>query len=152
MKCLRQLLVTLAVAFTSTPALALEPIYTSFFSNQAIKGYDTVAYFTESKPVKGSEDFSFNYKGATWLFSSAENLALFKQNPEKYEPQYGGYCAYAVSQNTTASIKPELFTIHDGKLYLNYSKSVNDKWLKDKESYIVDADKNWPTLLNNWSN
>ncbi len=149
MKPLRQLLVILAAVFTSVPVMALEPIYTSFFSDQAIKGYDTVAYFTENKPVKGSEEYSFEYKGATWLFSSADNLALFKQNPEKYEPQYGGYCAYAVSQNTTASIKPELFTIHEGKLYLNYSKSVNDKWLKDKESFIVDADKNWPNLLNN---
>ena len=131
----------------STNALALDPVYTGFFSDKAIKGYDTVAYFTENKPVKGSTDYSFEYKGATWLFASQENLELFKDSPEKYEPQYGGYCAYAVSQNTTASIKPELFTIHDGKLYLNYNQSINDKWLKQKVSFIEDADKNWPGLL-----
>lgn len=131
----------------STNALALDPVYTGFFSDKAIKGYDTVAYFTENKPVKGSTDYSFEYKGATWLFASQENLELFKDSPEKYEPQYGGYCAYAVSQNTTASIKPELFTIYDGKLYLNYNQSINDKWLKQKVSFIEDADKNWPGLL-----
>lgn len=131
----------------SAAALALDPIYTSFFSNKAIKGYDTVAYFTQNKPVKGSGDYRLEHKGAIWLFSSQENLELFKANPEKYEPQYGGYCAYAVSQNTTASIKPELFTIHDGKLYLNYNKSINDKWLEEKTTFIEDADQNWPGLL-----
>jgi len=137
----------MVTVLSNTAALALDPIYTGFFSSTAIKGYDTVAYFTENKAVKGSDDYSFEYKGATWLFSSQENLELFKANPQKYEPQYGGYCAYAVSQNQTASIKPELFTIHDGKLYLNFNKSINDKWLKQKEGYIVDADKNWPSLL-----
>lgn len=128
-------------------AFALDPTYTSLFSSNAIKGYDTVAYFTEGKPVKGKDEFSTEYNEATWLFSSQENLDLFKENPEKYAPQYGGYCAYAVSQNTTASIKPELFTIVDGKLYLNYNESINDKWRANKEQFIVDADKNWPKLL-----
>ncbi len=135
------------LSLTSLNALALDPIYTGFFSSKAIKGYDTVAYFTENKPVKGVSDYSLEHKGATWLFSTQENLELFQANPEKYEPQYGGYCAYAVSQNTTASIKPELFTIHDGKLYLNYNQSINEKWLERKASYIKEADKNWPELL-----
>ncbi|GAA6138589.1 YHS domain-containing (seleno)protein [Arenicella sp. 4NH20-0111] len=138
------------LSFTvSFASFAIEPIYTSFFSNDAIKGYDTVAYFTEGKPVEGSAEYSHKYKGANWLFSSQENLDLFKAAPEKYEPQYGGYCAYAVSQNQTASIKPELFTIEGGKLYLNYSKSINSKWLKDKTEYIKTADENWPSLLAN---
>ncbi len=141
------LLVVIIGLLTSGTALALDPVYTGFFSNKAIKGYDTVAYFTENKAIKGSQEYSFDYKGAQWLFSSAENLALFKADPEKYEPQYGGYCAYAVSQNQTASIKPELFTIHEGKLYLNYNKSINDKWLKEKENYIESANEHWPTLL-----
>lgn len=133
--------------FYSLAALAIDPVYTAYFSNKAIKGYDTVAYFTENQAVKGSNEFSFEHKGVVWLFSSAENLALFTANPSKYEPQYGGYCAYAVSQNQTASIKPELFTIHNDKLYLNYNSSINDKWLQQKEDYIEDADKNWPSLL-----
>ena len=131
----------------SSVALALDPIYTSFFSNVAIKGYDTVAYFTENKAVKGSKDFVTEHKGATWHFSSQENLDLFLSEPEKYEPQYGGYCAYAVAQNTTASIKPELFTIVDDKLYLNYNAKINDQWQSNKEEFIQQADSNWPALL-----
>ena len=129
-------------------AAAVDPTFTALFSSQAIRGYDTVAYFTEGKPVKGDEKFITEYNQAEWLFSSKENLELFLNNPEKYLPQYGGYCAYAVSQNTTASIKPELFTIHKGKLYLNYSESINRKWLADKQAYILAADQNWPILLN----
>jgi YHS domain-containing protein len=131
----------------STSALAVDPVYTPFLSNKAIRGYDTVAYFTQGKAVKGDDAFEYEYQGATWLFSSAEHLAMFKAEPDKYAPQYGGYCAYAVAQNQTASIQPELFTIHDGKLYLNYSESVNQTWLKNKLEFIQQADKNWPVLL-----
>ena len=113
----------------------------------AIKGYDTVAYFTENKPVEGSEEFSFEYKGAQWLFSSVENLELFKADPQKYAPQYGGYCAYAVAKGSTASIKPELFTIHNDKLYLNNNSSINDKWQANMQDFIQAADKNWPEIL-----
>lgn len=139
--------VVLATLMISTKAFALDPTYTAFFSDEAIKGYDTVAYFTENKPVKGKEEFSIKYNEATWLFSSQENLDLFTADPEKYAPQYGGYCAYAVSQNSTASIKPELFTIQDGKLYLNYNESINEKWRANKTEFIELADQNWPALL-----
>ena len=128
-------------------ALAVDPVFTPLFSDKAIRGYDTVAYFTENKAVEGSENFSTEYMGAVWLFSSQEHLDLFTENPEKYAPQYGGYCAYAVSQNKTASIQPDLFTIVDGKLYLNYNESINDKWRANKENFIVDADKHWPGLV-----
>lgn len=147
MKNLIRASLLIAGVFYNLVALAVDPVYTAYFSNKAIKGYDTVAYFTENKAVKGSEEFSFEYKGVFWLFSSAENLALFTEDPSKYEPQYGGYCAYAVAKNQTASIKPNLFTIYEGKLYLNYNSSVNDKWLKQKEEFIQSADKNWPSLL-----
>ncbi len=139
-------IILLSLLLTVHSAHAIDPIFTTFFSDKAIRGYDTVAYFTEGKAVEGDEKFSTEYTQATWLFSSQQNLNLFKADPEKYAPQYGGYCAYAVSQNTTASIKPELFTIHEGKLYLNYSNSVNEKWLADKENFIVDADNNWPAI------
>ena len=136
------------VAAFSSGAHAIDPIYTPLFSDKAIRGYDTVAYFTKGKAVKGDKQFATQYKGATWLFESQEHLDLFVASPEKYAPQYGGYCAYAVAQNTTASIQPELFTIHEGKLYLNFNQHINDKWLGRKESFITQADKNWPAILN----
>ena len=113
----RKLSTGLAFAITSVLSLsvqAVEHTYTALFSSNAIKGYDTVAYFTQGKPVQGSEEYSTDYNKATWLFSSQENIELFISNPQKYAPQYGGYCAYAVSQNSTASIRPELFTIVEG--------------------------------------
>lgn len=131
----------------SSAANAAKPIYSGGKERAAIRGYDPVAYFTEKQPVKGSKEFVFEYKGAKWMFSSQENLEAFKDNPEKYTPQYGGYCAYAVARGTTASIKPEYFTIDDGKLYLNYSKSVYKRWVKDKEGYIEKANGNWPKVL-----
>lgn len=147
MNAILQRTVLLAGLMFSSISFALDPVQTGYFSSEAIKGYDSVAYFTENKAVKGLSDFSVEHKGATWLFSSQANLDLFKDSPEKYSPQYGGYCAYAVSQGTTASIKPELFTIHDGKLYLNYNQKINKQWSESKESFIIDADKNWPKLL-----
>ncbi len=146
MKIFKMTLLTVTLML-SINAAALDPIYTTVFSNKAIKGYDTVAYFVEGKPVKGKEDYVTNYMGAQWLFSSQENLNLFLSAPKNYAPQYGGYCAYAVSQNYTASTKPELFTVYEGKLYLNYNESVNKTWTKNKISFIGDADKHWPKLL-----
>ena len=144
---MKNLLIFVGLCLFTVSAYAVDPTYTALFSNKAIKGYDTVAYFTENKPVEGSEEFSVDYNGAQWLFSSAENLELFKADPEKYAPQYGGYCAYAVAKGSTASIKPELFTIHKGKLYLNYSNSINDKWRSDIDGYIEAADSNWPDIV-----
>ena len=144
---MKNLLIFVGLCLFTVSAYAVDPTYTALFSNKAIKGYDTVAYFTENKPVEGSEEFSVDYKGAQWLFSNAENLELFKADPEKYAPQYGGYCAYAVAKGSTASIKPELFTIHNGKLYLNYSDSINDKWRSDIDGYIEAADNNWPDIV-----
>jgi YHS domain-containing protein len=126
---------------------AIDPIYTSGSSNIAIKGYDTVAYFTENKAIKGDKEMSVEYQGAVWHFSSAENLDTFITQPEKYIPQYGGYCAYAVSRNTTASINPKAFNVYEGKLYLNYSKGVQKRWMKDLEAGIKKANTHWPKLL-----
>jgi YHS domain-containing protein len=112
----------------------------------AIKGYDPVAYFKQGAPTKGSAQLARQWMGATWLFSSAENRDLFAANPEQYAPQYGGYCAYAVSEGHTATIDPEAWKIVDGKLYLNYSKGVQKKWLEDTAGRIQRGDKNWPAL------
>lgn len=113
---------------------------------KAIKGYDPVAYFTESKPVEGESQFSFEWNGAKWRFANAENRDRFKAAPEKYAPQYGGYCAWAVSQGYTAPTDPEAWKIVDGKLYLNYSKSVQEQWSANIPKYIADGDANWPKI------
>lgn len=136
------------LCLVSMNTFAIDEIYTGFFSSSAIKGYDTVAYFTEEKAVEGNKKYQYEWKGAKWLFSSQKNLDLFTASPAKYAPQYGGWCAYAVSQNTTASIEPDQFTIVDGKLYLNYDRKINKKWLGNKEQYIVDADNYWPKIVN----
>jgi YHS domain-containing protein len=129
------------------PALALEPVNKTLLGGVAIKGYDPVAYFTDGKPVKGSKEFTMEWQKATWRFASAKNRDLFAKEPEKYTPQYGGYCAYAVSQGYTADIDPERWKIVGGKLYLNYSEKAQGLWEKDISGHIAAADKNWPKLL-----
>ena len=112
----------------------------------AISGYDPVAYFTAGKPVKGNKEFSFNYKGADWYFSGKQNLEAFKADPEKYTPQYGGYCAYGLADGHKAPTEPDAWTIVNGKLYFNYNKDVQAMWNKQQKKFITTADKNWPEL------
>jgi len=131
----------------SKPAVAKDPVYTGIFSSLAVSGYDPVAYFTEGKPVEGRSDFEYEWNGATWRFVDQNNLDTFKANPEVYAPQFGGYCAWAVAQGSTASSDPDAWRIVDGKLYLNYSKSVQEKWLQDISGNIAKADKDWPAVL-----
>lgn len=116
-------------------------------TDTAINGYDTVAYFTAGKPVKGQDSLATDWMGAKWKFSSPANLALFKADSEKYAPQYGGYCAYGVTQGSLVKVEPEQFTVRDGKLYLNYDAEVQAKWLKDPVGYIQDADTKFQPLL-----
>ena len=139
----------LLITFSSASlAIAAEKkIYTSTFSSLAVSGYDPVAYFREGKPVKGGDEFKTSWKGATWKFSSAANRDAFQTNPEAYAPQYGGYCAWAVSQGYTASSDPEAWHIENGKLYLNYSKSVQSRWKQDVPGNIEKGDNNWPKVL-----
>jgi len=142
--------VATAILAPMVPGAALaadDPIYTGFFSNKAVGGYDPVAYFTESKPVKGSKKFQFEYKGADWYFKSQENLDLFKADPDKYAPQYGGYCAYAVGINQTAKGDPDHWDIVDGKLYLNYDANTRRLWKEKPDFYIEEAKTYWPSVL-----
>lgn len=139
-------LMAICLLFMAQVVWALDPVYTSWYSNLAIKGYDPVAYFTDNKPVKGDAEFEFDWQGATWRFSSDDNRQRFINDPEEYAPQYGGYCAYAVAENNTAGIDPSQFSIVDGKLYLNYSQKIQNKWLLKQQYYIEQANKNWPAL------
>ena len=114
----------------------------------AIKGYDPVAYHKRGQPVEGASKFELNWKDAKWRFASADHRDLFKSDPEKYAPQYGGYCAWAVSQGYTAGVDPKnAWKIVEGKLYLNYNVDIQKKWAKDIPGNIKKADANWPGVL-----
>lgn len=140
------LLLVAGFLFVTTGARALQPIYAER-SGIAIKGYDPVAYFTLGEATKGKSKISHTWKGAIWHFASTENRDLFIAEPRRYAPQYGGYCAYAVSRNSTASINPKAWKIVDDKLYLNFSPRIQKKWEKDIPGHIEAADQNWPKLL-----
>jgi YHS domain-containing protein len=138
------------LCFISISAWAKDPpIYTALFSKTALGGYDAVSYFTDQRPVKGVAQFVAPYKGAEWRFSSLENRDKFLADPERFAPQYGGYCAWAVSQGYTASGDPLRWKIVDNKLYLNYDADVQKKWEKSIPEFIKSADRNWPAALDN---
>ena len=109
----------------------------------AISGYDPVAYFTESKPIQGNENFFYVWNSSKWLFSSKDNMELFMKNPAQYMPQYNGYCAFALRRNDYINGNPAAWAIVDGKLYLTYNHNIKNAWLQDKEYYISKADSNW---------
>lgn len=143
----RRLFASLA-AFALTPAAqAVEPINKTYFGNLALGGYDAVAYFDEGKPVEGKKEIATEWNGAMWRFATADHRDRFRAEPEKYAPQYGGYCAWAVSQGYTANGDPKVWRIVDGKLYLNYDEKVMRTWEEDVPGNIAKADQAWPKLL-----
>jgi len=147
MKKLLQSILVLSLLSVSMHLAAQNSTKVNVDKNQlAIEGYDPVAYFEDHKPVKGSDDFKFKFENAVYQFASQAHLNTFKKNPEKYVPEYGGYCAYGVSKGYAVSIDPTAWSIVDGKLYLNYSHNVQNKLNEDKSGFIKKADKNWPTV------
>ncbi|WP_067517656.1 YHS domain-containing (seleno)protein [Endozoicomonas ascidiicola] len=141
-------IISLWIFAVATNLAANDQIYTGWLSKKAVSGYDTVAFFTEGQPVKGNPKFKYSYLDVEWYFASEKHLNLFKQNPEKYMPQYGGFCAWAVAaKKYRAPGDPKYWKIVDNKLYLNYDRSVQNKWLKDIPSFIKAGDKNW-SLMN----
>ena len=112
----------------------------------ALSGYDAVSYFKDGNPEKGKPEFSYKWMDATWRFSSAENLNAFKAEPEKYAPQYGGYCAFGTAQGHLVPGDSQAWKIVDNKLYLNYNREVLGYWLQDVPGNIQKADEHWPTL------
>ena len=147
-KQMKTLLTVTLLAFfmVAAPVFAESPIYTGTFNNKAVGGYDTVSYFT-GPPVKGSDDFKAEWRGANWYFSSQKNLEKFNANPEKYAPQYGGYCAWATAHGSLAKGDPTVYDIQDGKLYLNYNKSIQESWTPRKAELITKADAEYPNLV-----
>lgn len=150
---LRSILAALALGAAAPVLLAgpahadKKPVYTGAFSNTAVQGHDPVAYFTEGKPVKGSKDFTADYQGAEFRFASQDNLDTFLADPAKYAPQYGGYCAWAVSEGYTAKGDANHWAVVDGKLYLNYDKKIQERWEQDRSAHIDKANSNWPEVL-----
>ena len=136
----------LPAALALRPAFAqTAPVYAE--DGIAIDGTDPVAYFTESRPIPGDPAITHDWMGATWRFSSAANRDAFAADPEAYAPQFGGYCAWAVSQNYTAPTEPDAWTIHDGKLYLNFNQRIRRRWERDIPGNIAKGEANWPAAL-----
>ncbi|SSC10036.1 FIG01200156: hypothetical protein [uncultured Gammaproteobacteria bacterium] len=145
-------LLLILLSFTTLQVFAFDFTYTkhSWFgagskgNEYAIEGYDTVNYFTENKPVKGLAEFSLEYRGKTWRFKNAENLALFKASPQQYAPQYGGHCAWRIAQDGEGVYgNPKIWTIVDNKLYLNYNQVANKRWVKDIPGFVKEGNDFW---------
>jgi YHS domain-containing protein len=136
--------ILLSVSFTIVAQQS--PVF--IHGGKAIRGYDPVAYFVEGKPAIGKDSFTYSWNNANWYFSSQKNLELFKANPGKYAPQYGGYCAFGLSNGYKAPTDGDAWTIDHGKLYLNYNLDVRKEWDKERRSRIDKADKNWPSVMN----
>jgi YHS domain-containing protein len=137
------ILTVLLVGFFTAPALAGE-----YYEREgvAIGGYDPVAYFAEMKPVKGLAEFHAEYQGSTFHFSTVANRDTFMANPDKFAPQYGGYCAFGMAKGYKAVIDPAAFTVVEDKLFLNYSSTVRFRWALDIPGYISKANSNWPEV------
>jgi YHS domain-containing protein len=141
---MRRLLTLPLLCLIASGAMAADEVFVA--DSVAIRGYDPVAYFAAGAPVKGEPQFRHEWNGVTWQFASRENLARFRADPERFAPQFGGFCAFGMSRGYKVGIDPAAFTIHDGKLYLNYSLPVQATWLKDTDAYIDKADANWAKL------
>jgi len=112
----------------------------------AIQGYDPVAYFTDGRPVKGSAAFSFPFDEAVYYFASAEHQKMFAANPDRYAPQFSGYCAAALSTGVEVEADPKAWVISDGKLYVFYSREASSRFAEDRAGMIAKAQANWTTL------
>jgi YHS domain-containing protein len=145
---IKQCLILTSVTICQIALYSANILAGEFFERNglAIDGYDPVAYFTEQKPVKGSSEFRADFRGSTFQFASAIHRDAFTADPEKFVPQYGGYCAYGMAKGYKASIDPAAFTVLGDKLYLNYSEAVRTRWLADIPGYIQKADANWPEV------
>jgi len=140
----------LIAMFTAIGARA-QKFHGKYFNNLnnegvILDGYDPVAFFTESKPVKGNPNFQYSYQDAIYYFASQQHLDMFKTDPEKFKPQYGGWCAYAVSLGRIAPIDVNTFSIVDGRLFIQHNQRAVNGWNKDVTGNIIKADKYWPAV------
>ena len=144
---MKTVVVTLLIfASLSTVALAKE-LNNVDGNGVALQGYDPVAFFTDGRPVRRDQQFQTQYHGATYYFASAEHKATFAKEPAKYEPQFGGFCAYGASRGKTVPIKIEAWQIVNGRLLMQYDLDVKGKFNSDPQGNLSKADKNWPGLV-----
>jgi len=140
----------LALATLGNPAYAVKQTgaeYNTLFAGLGAKGYDVVAYFTDGKPVAGSERHTAEYGGVKWQFASREHRDLFAADPAKYAPQYGGFCSWGVANGKLFDVDPvNGWKIVDGKLYLNFNADINATFANDAHGFIGKAERNWPAL------
>ena len=138
----------IATTFLLVASIAASAQQAEIFApgGKAIKGYDAVAFFKQHKAVMGADSFSYDWKGAHWLFSSAEDRDAFKRAPEQYAPQYGGYCAYGAAEGHKAPTQTDTWSIVNDKLYFNYNNNVKQSWVKNQQALIQKADQNWTAL------
>ena len=129
------------LAHADNPPVAIDD------AGRAIRGYDAVAYFTDGQPQPGDAAYAHDWQGATWLFASAAHRDAFKADPERYAPQFGGYCAYAITKGHVLRARPELWSIYEGKLYLNLGPDAQSRWRADIAGNIARATTNWPGAL-----
>ena len=145
---MRRILISVAIlAIATTAALAEKNLINVDKQRLALQGYDPVGFFTEKRPVKGDPKFQSTYKGGQYYFASAENKAAFDANPAKYEPQFGGFCAYGVSKGYTVPIKIEAFQIVNDRLLMQYDFGAQKSFNKDPQANLRKADENWPKLV-----
>jgi YHS domain-containing protein len=141
------LVLALSWAGAATPAFADKaPVFTEILQPAAAGGYDVVSFFSGT-PQRGGADFTAQHAGYQYRFASAANRAKFLANPTAYLPQYGGYCAWAVSQGYTAPGRPQHWKVVNGKLYFNYNASIQEKWARDIPTLVAKGDQNWPNVL-----
>jgi YHS domain-containing protein len=146
MRALRLTVLLAVLAVITPPPAVAAPVWTGLFGTEAaVGGYDSVSYFS-GRPEVGSDAFTTSWKGATFKFANARNLATFKANPARYAPQYGGHCAWAAANNYRFAGDPKVWKIVDGKLYLNYNRSVQVKWEADIPGLVAKGDSNWVSL------
>lgn len=129
----------------STPLLAADLVNLS--DNVGVSGYDPVAFFTDAKPVKGNPAISATHHGATYYFATEKHRKLFQESPERYLPQYGGYCAFGASRHALAPVEISTWQVRDGKLYLNHDANVRERFDADFQGNVAKADANWPSLV-----
>lgn len=141
------LVAAIAALLSAAAVRAEEPVYTGWFSDLAVGGHDVVAYFTRGEAVEGSAEYSMQWRGAVWHFASEDHLQRFREDPSRYAPAYGGYCAYAVARGTTAAGDPDRWAIHDGRLYLTYDADAQSRWKADAEAHIATADEHWSEMV-----
>lgn len=139
-------LAALLIAASATTTTAGDLVNVAGASGIAIDGYDPVAFFTEGKPVHGSPSITATHRGATYLFANEANRKRFSADPDRYVPQYGGYCAYGVSVGALFPVDVSTWQVRNGKLYLNLNPEILSAFNADFEGAIAKAEKNWPAL------